>query len=181
MKSRAQRFTKSSERRTHGPCALAAGRSAGPSPSSTSSPHQGLGCPASKGLRAVAACSVLIYHCWRYSSSDHVSPRFGTFTMSHLASDVILFFALSGFLLYRPFAAAIVPDVAAPSVSAYLRNRALPILPTYRVILRFTGIMLQAALLREGCPRFGSARLLSSRRPLRRTSSWSRATIHPHC
>lgn len=49
--------------------------------------HQAPGCPGIEGLRAIAACSVLVYHCWRYSSADHVSPRLGPFTgiMPHLA------------------------------------------------------------------------------------------------
>lgn len=46
-----------------------------------------------------------------------------------------LFFALSGFLLYRPFAAAVLRAQKPPSIKQYLHNRALRILPAYWVIL----------------------------------------------
>jgi hypothetical protein len=42
---------------------------------------------------------------------------------------VVLFFTLSGFLLYRPFAGTIVRGQRLPSVGRYLGNRALRILP----------------------------------------------------
>jgi peptidoglycan/LPS O-acetylase OafA/YrhL len=69
--------------------------------------------------------------------------------MPHLSLGVILFFSLSGFLLCRPFAAAVVRGVHGPGVRTYLRNRALRILPAYRVILLVTGVALGAALLRD--------------------------------
>jgi peptidoglycan/LPS O-acetylase OafA/YrhL len=70
--------------------------------------------------------------------------------MPHLSLGVILFFCLSGFLLYRPFAAAVLRATPGPSIRTYLRNRALRILPAYWVILFVTGVMLNAALLRDG-------------------------------
>jgi peptidoglycan/LPS O-acetylase OafA/YrhL len=48
---------------------------------------------------------------------------------------VTLFFTLSAFLLYRPFAAAIARDTEPLSTRAYLRNRMLRIAPAYWVIL----------------------------------------------
>jgi peptidoglycan/LPS O-acetylase OafA/YrhL len=115
-------------------------------------PSSGSRLPGIEGLRAIAAGSVLVYHCWRYGSSDYASPDLGWLTgiMPHLALGVVLFFALSGFLLYRPFAAAIIRNVAAPRVQQYLRNRALRILPAYWVILLCSGLVLQAGLLRDG-------------------------------
>jgi peptidoglycan/LPS O-acetylase OafA/YrhL len=115
-------------------------------------PSSGSRLPGIEGLRAVAAGSVLVYHCWRYSSPDHASSDLGTLSslMPHLALGVVLFFALSGFLLYRPFAAAILRNVAWPRVPLYLRNRALRILPAYWVILLLSGVVLEVALLRDG-------------------------------
>lgn len=55
--------------------------------------------------------------------------------MPDLGFGVVLFFTLSGFLLYRPFAAAIVRSHTCPSIRRYLRNRALRILPAYWCIL----------------------------------------------
>jgi hypothetical protein len=45
---------------------------------------------------------------------------------AQLMYGVVLFFTLSGFLLYRPFAASIVRGERMPSLSRYLRNCAAP-------------------------------------------------------
>ena len=114
-------------------------------------PSSGSRLPGIEGARAVAAGSVLVYHCWLFGSPDLSSPRLGPLTgvMPHLALGVILFFSLSGFLLYRPFAASVVRGVPGPGIGSYLRNRALRILPAYWVILLLTGVALQVALLRD--------------------------------
>jgi peptidoglycan/LPS O-acetylase OafA/YrhL len=117
-------------------------------------PSSGSRLPGIEGARAVAAGSVLVYHCWLFASPDGTSPRLGPLTgvMPHLALGVILFFSLSGFLLYRPFAAAVLRAAPGPGIGGYLRNRALRILPAYWVILLLTGVVLQVALLREDAP-----------------------------
>jgi peptidoglycan/LPS O-acetylase OafA/YrhL len=114
-------------------------------------PSSGSRLPGIEGARAVAAGSVLVYHCWLFGSPEATSPRLGPLTglMPHLALGVILFFSLSGFLLYRPFAAAVLRAAPGPGIGGYLRNRALRILPAYWVILLLTGVALQVALLRE--------------------------------
>jgi peptidoglycan/LPS O-acetylase OafA/YrhL len=104
-----------------------------------------------EGLRAFAACSILVFHSWLYSSPDGGRASVGL--LSHLLPDlafgVILFFTLSGFLLYRPFVAAAMRGERAPSVRRYLRNRALRILPAYWVILVVCALLLQSVLLRD--------------------------------
>ena len=83
-----------------------------------------------EGLRALAACSVLVFHSWLYASPDGGRADVGA--LSHVLPDfafgVILFFTLSGFLLYRPFAAAAIRGQRGPEIRRYLRNRALRIL-----------------------------------------------------
>jgi peptidoglycan/LPS O-acetylase OafA/YrhL len=116
-------------------------------------PSSGSRLPGIEGLRATAAVSVLVYHAWRYGSPDQTAPpSIGPLTriMPHLSLGVILFFTLSGFLLYRPFAAAVLRGVPLPAIRGYLHNRALRILPAYWVILLATGVLLPAALLRDG-------------------------------
>jgi peptidoglycan/LPS O-acetylase OafA/YrhL len=115
-------------------------------------PSSGSRLPGIEGLRAIAAGSILIFHGWRYGSPDQSAPQFGPLTgiMPHLSLGVILFFCLSGFLLYRPFAAAVLRATPGPSIRIYLRNRVLRILPAYWVILFITGLVLNAALLRDG-------------------------------
>jgi peptidoglycan/LPS O-acetylase OafA/YrhL len=63
---------------------------------------------------------------------------------------VVLFFTLSGFLLYWPFAAAILRQADAPDSRRYFRNRALRILPAYWVILLVTALVLQSSLRSDG-------------------------------
>jgi peptidoglycan/LPS O-acetylase OafA/YrhL len=104
------------------------------------------------GLRALAATSIVVYHCWRYSAPGGTAVDLGPlsrFVLPHLPVGVTLFFTLSGFLLYRPLAAAVLRQTPSPSVRRYLRNRALRILPAYWVILLATGVLLPAALVRR--------------------------------
>ena len=90
-----------------------------------------------EGLRAIAASSILVYHVWIYSSpGGRVDAGYlGRFALPHLPAGVTLFFALSGYLLYRPVAASVLATGRVPNVRNYLRNRALRILPAYWVVL----------------------------------------------
>jgi peptidoglycan/LPS O-acetylase OafA/YrhL len=102
-----------------------------------------------EGLRAVAAWSIVVFHVWVFSSPAVLGWNLGPFTafVSPLQSGVTLFFVLSGFLLYRPIAAALLDAAPAPSVWRYLRNRALRILPAYWVILLLVAVVLRSASL----------------------------------
>jgi peptidoglycan/LPS O-acetylase OafA/YrhL len=62
---------------------------------------------------------------------------------------VTLFFTLSGFLLYRGIAAALLHDRDLPATGAYLRNRALRILPAYWAILAVCGLVLGSVNVRD--------------------------------
>jgi peptidoglycan/LPS O-acetylase OafA/YrhL len=100
-------------------------------------------------MRALAAGSIVVLHTWLYSDPRGYAPDFGRvggYILPHLGLGVTLFFTLSGFLLYRPFAAAIMRDEDLPSVRRYLRNRALRILPAYWVILLLVALVFGAAL-----------------------------------
>jgi peptidoglycan/LPS O-acetylase OafA/YrhL len=102
-----------------------------------------------EGLRAVAAWSIVVFHVWVFSSPAVLGWNLGPFTafVSPLQSGVTLFFVLSGFLLYRPIAAALLDAAPGPSVWTYLRNRALRILPAYLVILLPVVLVLRSASL----------------------------------
>ena len=80
--------------------------------------------------------------------------------MQDLAYGVILFFTLSGFLLYRPFAAAILRGDPLPSLRRYLLNRALRILPAYWVILFFSAMVLGSVLFWDSSGNLANGRLL---------------------
>lgn len=107
--------------------------------------------PGIEGLRALAAGSIVVYHCWLYSAPSGQGVRLGPLdeVFIHLPLGVTLFFTLSGFLLYRPFAGALMRGRPLPSGIAYLRNRALRILPAYWFILAIVGLVLGTALVRE--------------------------------
>lgn len=113
-------------------------------------PSSGKRLPGIEGLRAVAAFSILALHTWLYGTSEPLD-QYGLAgnVFSNLGLGVTLFFTLSGFLLYRPFAAAIARGTRLPEVGRYLRNRFLRIAPAYWVILLATALVLQTALLRE--------------------------------
>ncbi len=99
-------------------------------------PSTGARLPGIEGLRAIAACSIVVFHVWRLSPGP-LTGQLGPLDrfMPDLSFGVVLFFTLSGFLLYRPFAAAILRNDRRPGIRSYLRNRALRILPAYWVIL----------------------------------------------
>jgi peptidoglycan/LPS O-acetylase OafA/YrhL len=97
----------------------------------------------------LAAVSILVYHCWLYSAPDGQQVDLGLlsrFALRHLPAGVLLFFTLSGFLLYRPLAASVLRQAPLPSVRRYLRNRALRIFPAYLLVLLVVGVVLPAAL-----------------------------------
>jgi peptidoglycan/LPS O-acetylase OafA/YrhL len=104
-----------------------------------------------EGLRAVAASSIVVYHVWLYGSGPRpVDVSYlSRFALPHLQVGVTLFFALSGYLLYRPIAASLLATGQLPDVRNYLRNRALRILPAYWTILAAVAVALPAALLQR--------------------------------
>jgi len=80
--------------------------------------------PALEGARGIAALGVLAFHV-------------GVPGSSRLWLGVPLFFLLSGFLLFRPFARAIIEATPLPSLRRYGRARLLRIVPAYWVVLTF--------------------------------------------
>jgi peptidoglycan/LPS O-acetylase OafA/YrhL len=89
-----------------------------------------------EALRALAALAVLVCHVFVLTrglygpSYVHRAIVVGGGTLG-----VYLFFVLTGFLLYRPFARAAFADGPAIDVKGYAINRALRILPLYYAVL----------------------------------------------
>jgi peptidoglycan/LPS O-acetylase OafA/YrhL len=86
--------------------------------------------PAVEGMRACAAIGVVVTHvAFQTGHSDGVDGRlFGRFDLA-----VAVFFALSGFLLWRGHAAAARDLASRPSTGHYLRSRVVRIMPAYLV------------------------------------------------
>jgi peptidoglycan/LPS O-acetylase OafA/YrhL len=100
-----------------------------------------------EGLRAVAAAAVVVYHTGQVTSREgELGSGPIAILLTPFALGVTLFFVLSGFLLYRPFAAALIQGRSLPSFRRYYRNRALRILPAYWFILGVTVFVLGVAV-----------------------------------
>lgn len=89
-------------------------------------------------LRALAALSVMLFHFWVYS--DPLPPGVAPTTIGQEIWDstkwgLLLFFVLSGFLLYRPWVRAAMKGGSSPRLGRYLRLRAARIGPAYYLAL----------------------------------------------
>ena len=136
--------------------------------------------PGVDGVRALAAGSIVLYHSWQLTDLPAaINTPLTYHVFRQLALGVTLFFTLSGFLLYRPFAASILRGTEPPRARRYLRNRALRIVPAYWVILLVVGVVLGVGILRTGPFDLGVGRLggeLLARNALL-VQGYSRSTI----
>ncbi len=107
--------------------------------------------PVLDGVRAVACLSVISYHVHYFLARDYdLYALLGKFaTAIGLAgwSGVTLFFVLSGFLLFQPFAQALLFEKSWPSTRTFYLRRALRILPGYYVALLILIALTQPAYL----------------------------------
>ena len=96
-----------------------------------------------EGLRGLAAGVVVFHHVASYLSGKDAGVLFEVSKLC--AHGLTLFFALSGFLLFKPFVEAIIGGAAAPSLKRYAMNRAVRIYPAYIVILVTVSVFIGAA------------------------------------
>ncbi|WP_307800923.1 acyltransferase family protein [Actinomadura violacea] len=102
---------------------------AGPAPPPISG-HQ----DALDGVRALAALAVLAFHV--ASASGAMTRQGGSGWLFNGGQvGVPIFFTLSGLLLYRPWAAAVLAGRAAPRTGEYLLKRVLRIMPAYWALI----------------------------------------------
>ena len=100
--------------------------------------------PLFDSLRGLAVLAVVVYHVFVFTGA--LDRRvIGELVAVAGGLGPTLFFAISGFLLYRPWVAAGAAGKPRPSTSRYLRRRALRILPAYwfalTVLAIFPGIV----------------------------------------
>jgi peptidoglycan/LPS O-acetylase OafA/YrhL len=86
--------------------------------------------PLFDSLRGLAVLAVLVYHVFVLTGALD-RAWIGDMVATAGSQGPILFFAISGFLLYRPWVAAKADARAAPGTGRYFRRRALRILPAY--------------------------------------------------
>jgi peptidoglycan/LPS O-acetylase OafA/YrhL len=106
--------------------------------------------PCIDGLRAIAALAVVAFHylfvggpepLWLRGRLQAVAWAFG-------GQGVAIFFVISGFLLYRPFAIAHFADQAEPPSVPFWTRRAVRIFPAYWVALSFALLTLGIGTIR---------------------------------
>jgi peptidoglycan/LPS O-acetylase OafA/YrhL len=102
--------------------------------------------PGIEGLRGVAAVAVLLYHVQRQLARPTTDvPVVGE--IAFLSHGVTLFFVLSGFLLFLPFARCLLADGPMPRLGRYAANRALRVFPGYVAVLLLVSLALRVAVL----------------------------------
>jgi peptidoglycan/LPS O-acetylase OafA/YrhL len=100
------------------------------------------------GLRAIAAVSVLLLHtAWISGFTSRSS--LGAYT-SRLEIGVSVFFLISGFLLYRPFAVSHLTDRVSPDIRRFWERRLLRIVPAYWLALTVLAYVFHAITLGPG-------------------------------
>jgi peptidoglycan/LPS O-acetylase OafA/YrhL len=113
-----------------------------------SSPERGRRAAGLDGLRALAALSVVCFHVWLYRFPDPTRIR-RTSLLDDVLSDfrlgLILFFVLSGYLLYRAFARAALRHDAPVDLRVYALRRAARILPAYYLAMLGSFVLLWGA------------------------------------
>jgi peptidoglycan/LPS O-acetylase OafA/YrhL len=90
--------------------------------------------PALDALRAIGAIAVVVTHV-SFATGFSFRSGFAGGITSRLEAGVAVFFVLSGFLLFRPFALAAATGLRRPGTGPYLWRRALRILPAYWAML----------------------------------------------
>lgn len=96
--------------------------------------------PLVDAMRAIAALTIVAYHV-AFVQGWFDADGVGRWLL-RLNVGVPIFFAISGFLLYRPWAAARLAGEPPPSTRTYAIRRALRILPAYWVALTIIALVL---------------------------------------
>ena len=100
------------------------------------------------GLRALAALAVMLFHLWQQSWFDF-NPKIAGWVIPLEYFPITgfmgveLFFFISGFCLYYPYARAVSLGEPWPSVRMFFFRRAIKILPSYLFALGFAVLLLE--------------------------------------
>jgi peptidoglycan/LPS O-acetylase OafA/YrhL len=100
------------------------------------------------GLRGLAALLVFGVHIWIYQLPNTVVLKrdsFGELLLFEARVAFVMFFVLSGYLLYRPFARAALGESPPVSVGSYFVRRAARIMPAYYLAMAATLLLIATA------------------------------------
>jgi peptidoglycan/LPS O-acetylase OafA/YrhL len=92
--------------------------------------HRGGPFPNLDAFRGIGSVMIITFHV-AFASGMRIKSEYFNRYLARLDVAIPIFFLLSGFLLFRPFAAALIGQRPWPSIRGYARNRALRILPVY--------------------------------------------------
>lgn len=93
------------------------------------------------GLRGLACLAVLTAHCWGHFAPDTTPAG----AAQLLSQGLVVFFAMSGLLIYLPFVRDIAGGERRVDVGHYARRRLARVYPAYLVIFLITNFVLQAS------------------------------------
>jgi peptidoglycan/LPS O-acetylase OafA/YrhL len=100
------------------------------------------------GLRGLAALLVFGVHLWIYQLPNTVQlsrDNLGEFVLFESRVAFVMFFVLSGYLLYRPFARAALGESKPASIASYFVRRAARIMPAYYLALAGAIVLIATA------------------------------------
>jgi peptidoglycan/LPS O-acetylase OafA/YrhL len=107
------------------------------------------------GLRGVALVAVILVHVIIILPKTGYAQTAPMVILAQLCRHgLTVFFVLSGFLIFRPFASAVAQRRALPNTGGYAINRVLRIWPAYLVILTIATVILPWGIVAQhgGCP-----------------------------
>ena len=105
------------------------------------------------GLRGTALCGIILAHVIIFlPEKGSVYSGAQTAMVGILSHSLTFFFVLSAFLLYRPFASAIIKERPQPRTMDFYRNRVLRVWPAYLVILAIVGFGLGLTVVDKDAP-----------------------------
>ena len=111
-------------------------------PQASSPPRNG----ALDGLRAIAALSVFGFHAWLYTLSDvrvaAARPTLANELLAELRIGLVLFFVLTGFLLYRAWVRSALTGRPAAATATYAVHRFGRIVPAYWLAIVGSALLL---------------------------------------
>jgi peptidoglycan/LPS O-acetylase OafA/YrhL len=100
------------------------------------------------GMRGVAALTVFAIHLWIYQLPNSMTLRRGSWATTALFEGrvaFVMFFVLSGYLLYRAFARAALARTERVWTWGYLARRAARIVPAYYVAIAGSFVLISLA------------------------------------
>jgi peptidoglycan/LPS O-acetylase OafA/YrhL len=109
-------------------------------------------------VRAIAALLVLLLHALVFAGATRQSTLVAPWA-ARLDVGVTIFFLLSGFLLYRPFARARLTGEPHPRTGAYGWRRVLRIVPAYWAALALSALWLHNTVFQHPFAYFGFAQI----------------------